>query len=68
MLAKLSIKRQLTLPKQIVEALGTPSHLEVQIDSGCLILTPAQPGSVNAVRRKLQALDLVENDVTDAVA
>lgn len=68
MLAKITAKNQLTLSKRVIEALGNPSHFEVEIDGDRLVLTPSRPGSANAVRHKLQALDLLESDVTDAVA
>lgn len=68
MLAKITAKNQLTLPKQVVETLGNPSHFEVEIDGDRLVLTPSHLGSASAVRRKLQALGLTEGDVTDAVA
>ncbi len=68
MIAKLTAKNHLTLPKQIVEALGDPSHFEVEIEGNRLVLTPFCPGSADAVRRKLQTLDLLESDVMDAVA
>ncbi len=68
MLAKVTSKNQLTLPRQVVDALGKPSYFEVEVDGDRLILTPSRPGSASAVRRKLQALGLLESDVTDAVA
>lgn len=68
MLVKLTAKSQLTLSKQVIEALGNPSHFEVEIDSDRLVLTPFRPGSADTVRRKLQARDLLKSDVTDAVA
>lgn len=68
MLAKITAKNQLTLSKRVIEALGNPSHFEVELDGDRLVLTPSRPGSANAVRRKLQALGLSESDVTDAVA
>lgn len=68
MLAKITAKNQLTLPKRVVETLGNPSHFEVEIDGDRLVLTPSRPGSASAVRRKLQALDLLDSDITDAVA
>lgn len=68
MLAKVTSKNQLTLPKQVVDALGNPSHFEVEVDGDRLVLTPSRPGSANAVRRKLHALGLLESDVMDAVA
>ena len=68
MLAKVTAKNQLTLPKRVVETLGNPSHFEVEIDGDRLVLTPSRPGSAGAVRRKLQALNLSDSDITDAVA
>ena len=68
MLAKITAKNQLTLSKRVIEALGNPSHFEIEIDGDSLVLTPSRPGSASAVRRKLQTLDLLESDVTDAVA
>lgn len=68
MLAKITSKNQLTLPKQVVDALGKPSYFEIEVEGDRLVLTPSRPGSAGVVRRKLQALDLQEGDVTDAVA
>lgn len=68
MLAKLTAINQLTLTKQVVEALGNSSHFELEIDGDRLVLIPFRPGSADAVRRKLQALDPLESDVTNAVA
>ena len=68
MLAKITAKNQLTHPKQVIDTLGNPSYFEVGVDGDRLVLTPSRPGSASAVRRKLQALDLLEADVTDAVA
>jgi hypothetical protein len=67
MLAKLTAKNQLTLPQQAVQAAGNPSHFEVEIDGDRLVLTPARPGAAGAVRRKLEALGLTADDVTDAI-
>lgn len=68
MSAKITAKNQLTLPKRVTDALGNPSHFKVEIDGDRLVLIPSRPGSANAMRRKLQALDLLESDVADAVA
>ena len=40
MLAKITAKNQLTLPKRVVQALGSPTYLEVEVQDGRLILTP----------------------------
>ena len=68
MLAKLTSKNQLTLPKQALEAVGTASHFRVEVEDGRIVLTPERLGAADAVRRKLQALWITEADVADAVA
>jgi hypothetical protein len=67
MLAKLTSKNQLTLPRRAVEALGNPSHFTIDIDGDRLVLTPSRPGAADAVRQKLEALGLTDQDVADAV-
>jgi hypothetical protein len=68
MLAKLTAKNQLTLPKRAIELLGPVSHFQVDVEGDRLILTPARPGAAGAVRRKLEELGVTEADVADAVA
>lgn len=71
MLAKLTAKNQLTLPKRVLEALGpgpAPGYFQIDVEDGRLILTPARVGAADAVRRKLEALGITEDDVADAVA
>ena len=71
MLAKLTAKNQLTLPKRALDALGVsgaPTHFEVEVHDGRIILTPARVGSADAVRRKLTDLGITDQDVNDAIA
>ena len=68
MLAKLTAKNQLTLPRRAIELLGPVSHFQVDVEGDRLILTPARPGAAGAVRRKLEELGVTEADVADAVA
>ncbi|MDE2006561.1 MAG: AbrB/MazE/SpoVT family DNA-binding domain-containing protein [Rhodospirillales bacterium] len=71
MLAKLTSKNQITLPKRALDALGAGAgspYFEIIVADGRLVLTPARIGSADAVRRKLAALDITEADVADAVA
>ena len=71
MLAKLTAKNQITLPKRALDALGAvsaPAYFEVDVADGRLILTPARVGSADAVRRKLAELGITEADIDDAVA
>jgi len=66
-LAKLTSKNQLTLPRRAIEALGNPSHFQVVVDGDRLVLTPYGPGVADAVRQKLESLGITESDVADAV-
>jgi hypothetical protein len=71
MLAKLTGKNQVTLPKRALDALGTsgaPTYFEVAVEEGRIILTPTRIGSADAVRGKLAELGIAEADVADAVA
>lgn len=68
MLAKLTSKNQLTLPKAITEAVGESQYFEVQAKDGRIILTPVRIQRADAVRAKLAELSLTEQDVDDAVA
>ena len=68
MLAKMTSKNQLTLPKSIVNLVGKPDYFEVEIDKGRIVLIPVRIQQANAVRDKLEALGIDAQDVTDAVA
>jgi bifunctional DNA-binding transcriptional regulator/antitoxin component of YhaV-PrlF toxin-antitoxin module len=68
MLAKLTSKNQLTLPKKAVEALGAVTHFEVEVEGDHLVLRPARIGAAAAVRRKLEELGVRNEDVAEAVA
>lgn len=67
MLAKITAKNQLTLPKSVTQAVGATEYLDVQVRDGQIILTPVRIQRGDAVRAKLAALGLGEADVADAV-
>lgn len=67
MLAKLTSKNQLTLPKAAVEAAGAPEYFEIEVSAGRLLLTPVRLQRANAVRGKLAELGLDDNDLGAAV-
>ena len=70
MLAKLTAKNQLTLPKRALDALGVPAapgYFQVEVEEGRIILTPAHIGAADAVRRKLAELAIADADIADAV-
>jgi len=68
MLAKMTAKNQLTLPKSVTNALGEVEYFDVQTKDGQVILTPVRIQRADAVRAKLAELDLNEQDIADAVA
>lgn len=67
MLAKLTAKNQLTLPKAVTEAVGATDYFEVEAHNGQIILTPVRIQRADAVRAKLAELKLSQQDVDDAV-
>ena len=67
MLAKLTSKNQLTLPKTVVQAVGASEYFDVEVREGQIVLTPVRIQRGDAVRAKLAALGLSEADVSDAV-
>ena len=66
-LAKLTSKNQLTLPKSLISAVGATDYFEVQVKDGQIILTPVRIQRADAVRSKLEELGLNEQDIADAV-
>lgn len=68
MLAKLTSKNQLTLPKAVVQAVGASEYFDVEVREGQIVLTPVRIQRGDAVRAKLAALGLGEADVADAVS
>ena len=67
MLAKLTSKNQLTLPKAAVQAVGAAEYLDVAVREGQIVLTPVRIQRGDAVRAKLAALGLAEADAAAAV-
>lgn len=67
MLAKLTSKNQLTLPKTVVAAVGATEYFDVEVHQGQIVLTPVRIQRGDAVRAKLAQLGLTDADVADAV-
>jgi hypothetical protein len=68
MLAKMTSKNQLTLPKALVLQVGATEYFDVEARNGQLVLTPVRIQRGDAVRAKLAELNLTEADIADAVA
>ena len=67
MLAKLTSKNQLTLPKSVTKAVGASDYFDVQAKGGQIILTPVRIQRAGAVRAKLAEIDITDKDIADAV-
>lgn len=68
MLAKLTSKNQLTLPKAVIAAFEGCEYFDVTNETGRIVLTPVRVTRADAVRAKLADLGVKEDDVADAVA
>ena len=67
MLAKLTSKNQLTLPKAVITDFGGTEYFDVTSENGRIVLTPVRVNRADAVRAKLAELGLSEADIADAV-
>jgi len=68
MLAKITSKNQLTLPKKITSAIGPAEYFDIEVKGGQIVLTPVRIQRADALRAKLAELDLGEQDIAEAVA
>ena len=71
MLAKKTVKNQITLPKAIVDEIPDTDYFEVSLRDGEILLKPVHIESSSArltrVRRKIKALGLTEKDIDEAI-
>ncbi len=68
MLAKLTSKNQLTIPKAILSSYPDAEYFNVTDDDGRIVLSPVHLNRADAVRAKLADLGITEKDVADAVS
>ena len=68
MLAKLTVKNQLTLPKAVATRFKGVEYFEVSTDGSAITLKPLRPSRLDEVRAKLERLGITEQDITDAIA
>mgnify|MGYP000872560176 CR=1 FL=1 len=55
MLAKITTKNQLTLPKAVMQQVGRTEYVEVTFENGRIILTPMQVRPADAVKSWLHS-------------
>lgn len=71
MLAKLTYKNQITIPKAVIKAFPRVEYFDVEQDKGAIVLRPITLKRTGArlsrIRAKVRALGLTEADLEDAI-
>ncbi len=68
MLAKKTVKNQITLPKAVITRFKGVEYFDVTTDGSSIILRPLQMSRADEVRAQLAQLGIEEQDVAAAVA
>ena len=68
MLAKKTVKNQITLPKMVVTRFAGVEYFDVSTDGECIVLRPLRESRADEVRTRLTQLGIDEDDVVDAVS
>lgn len=67
MLAKLTVKNQLTIPKAVVTRFAGVEYFDVSTDGSAITLKPLRQSRIEEVWAHLEKLGITEQDVDDAV-
>ena len=67
MLAKLTSRNRITLPKAVIADFPDSLHFDVTKENGRIVLTPVRLTRADAVRAKLSELGITRGDVAGAV-
>ena len=67
MLAKVTSKNQLTLPKSIISDFPDTKYFDVSNENGRIVLTPVNSVTADKVRDKLTELGITESDIASAI-
>jgi hypothetical protein len=70
MLAKMTSKNQITIPKKIVNRLPDTRHFDIEMKDGVVLLKPVKiyDASLESIRSKIEKLELKPDCVQEAVA
>jgi hypothetical protein len=68
MLAKKTVKNQITRPKAVVTCFADVEYFDVSTDGACIILRPLRRSRTDEVRARLAQLGIDERDVAAAVS
>ena len=69
MLAKITSKNQITIPKKIIEKIPNVKHFDIELKDGIIIMKPIKLYDTNLdqIRAKVKKLGLKENSVAEAI-
>lgn len=69
MLAKITSKNQITIPKAIIEKLPPAEYFDLELKEGVVTMQPVQvaPLGLEAIRAKMKQLGLTEESIGEAV-
>ena len=69
MLAKITSKNQITIPKKIIEKIPDVKHFDIEFKNGVVILKPIKIFDTNLdqIRSKIKKLGLKEDSVAEAI-
>ena len=69
MLAKITSKNQITIPKKIIEKMPGVKHFDLELKDGVIIMKPIRFYDTNLeqIRAKIKKLGLTEDSVAEAI-
>ena len=69
MLAKITAKNQITIPKKIINQIPDVKYFDVDLKDGVILLKPLKvyDTSLDQIRTKIKNLGLKENSVSEAI-
>ena len=68
MLAKMTVKNQVTLPKSVIQRFSGVEYFDVSTDGETIVLRPLRRSRADEVRDQLAQLGIDEQHVTDALS
>jgi len=69
MLAKITSKNQITIPKKIIEKIPNVKHFDIELKDGIIIMKPIKfyDTNLDQIRAKIKKIGLKENSVAEAI-
>ncbi len=69
MLAKMTSKNQITIPKKIIDQIPDTEYFDVDLNNGIVMLKPLRIYDTNldAIRSKIRKLGIKENAAAEAI-